>query len=408
MGDKLTPFVYANRVPQTAPMGAAQASSRVDVIPLSYGSPVSGSFPYEALQLAASEAILTQGNEALQYSGADGPAVVRKWIAERSALRGISTAPEKVLVTYGSGQAIDFACRAILEPGDHVWVESPTFFGALNIFRSSEAVLTAFPIDAEGLRVDLVEEALLAAAHAGEPLPKLLYCIPNYHNPGGVSLSVVRRKRLAELAQTYNFFILEDDAYSELNFEEEYLPAIYTFAPQRTIYLGTFSKTIAPGIRVGWAIASAEAIVKLGSFFHGSRASVFTQQIVANLLRSYSLEEHIKQLIDRYRKQRDSMLAAIDKYFGDSVEYTIPQGGFFVWLRFKEEVDTGELVKFAAERGVSFIDGRQFYLTPHEGKHEARLSFSYCEAESLELGVARLAEAYIAYLADRRNHFISE
>ncbi|MEI7026419.1 aminotransferase-like domain-containing protein [Paenibacillus sp. y28] len=400
MSEPMAPFLFARRVPQTAPMGAAQAANRTDVVPLSYGSPVSDAFPYEALQQSAAQAILVQGPAALQYSGANGPELVRTWIAARSALRGIQAAPENVLVTYGSGQAIDFACRAILEPGDHVWVESPTFFGALNTFRASEAKLTSFPIDEDGLRVDLVEAALEQAVRTGQPLPKLLYCIPNYHNPGGVSLSAERRKRLAALAEAYNFFILEDDAYSELNFEDSYLPAIYASAPRRTIYLGTFSKTIAPGIRVGWAIASQEAIGKLGTFFHGSRASVFTQQIVGNLLQSYSLEEHIGGLINRYRRQRDSLLHALDKHFGEAIEYTVPQGGFFVWLRFKEAVDTGELVRYAAEHGVSFIDGRQFYLSPNDGARYARLSFSYCEEEALELGVSRLAEAYEAYLAD--------
>lgn len=403
MGDKLAPFRFAKRVPQQSPMGAAQASNRTDVVPLSYGSPASASFPYDALQQAASDAILTQGHAALQYSGADGPAVVRQWIAERSALRGIHAAPQEVLVTYGSGQAIDFACRAILEPGDHVWVEAPTFFGALNTFRTSEAVLASFPIDEQGLRVDLVEEALEQAARENLPLPKLLYCIPNYHNPGGISLSVARRKRLAELALAYGFFILEDDAYSELNFGAAYLPAIYSFAPQRTIYLGTFSKTIAPSIRLGWAIASQDTAGKLGSFFHGSRASAFTQQIIGNLLSSYSLETHIGQLISRYREQRDSMLKALDKHLQGAVEYAIPEGGFFVWLRFKEEVDTGELVKYAAERGVSFIEGQQFYLSPEDGKRYARLSFSYCEAEALELGIIRLAEAYEDYLVAQTN-----
>ncbi|KQO01115.1 aminotransferase-like domain-containing protein [Paenibacillus sp. Leaf72] len=401
MGDKLAPFRFAKRVPQQAPMGAAQASNRTDVVPLSYGSPASASFPYDALQQAASDAIQTQGHAALQYSGADGPAVVRQWIAERSVLRGIHAAPQEVLVTYGSGQAIDFACRAILEPGDHVWVEAPTFFGALNTFRSSEAVLTSFPIDEQGLRVDLVEEALEQSARANLPLPKLLYCIPNYHNPGGISLSLSRRKRLAELALAYNFFILEDDAYSELNFGAVYLPAIYSFAPQRTIYLGTFSKTIAPSIRLGWAIASQDTAGKLGSFFHGSRASAFTQQIIGNLLSGYSLETHIEQLIARYREQRDSMLAALDKHLNGVVEYAVPEGGFFVWLRFKEEVDTGELVTYATERGVSFIDGRQFYLSPEDGKRYARLSFSYCEGEVLELGIIRLAEAYQDYRDDQ-------
>lgn len=407
MSEPIAPFVFARRVPQSAPMGAAQAAVRSDVVPLSYGSPISDAFPYQALEQASAQAIQAQGADALQYAGADGPSVVRKWIAARSSLRGIQAVPEQVLVTYGSGQAIDFASRAILEPGDHVWVESPTFFGALNTFRASEAVLTSFPIDSDGLKIDAVEEALEKAVRLNLPLPKLLYCIPNYHNPGGISLSAERRQRLAKLAEKYNFFILEDDAYSELNFEDNFLPAIYTFSPQRTIYLGTFSKTIAPGIRVGWALASQEVIGKLNTFFHGSRASVFTQQIVGNLLQNFGFENHIDELITRYRSQRDSLIAALDKHLGDAVEYTEPGGGFFVWLRFKQNIDTGELVRYAAEKGVSFIDGRQFYLNPDDGAQYARLSFSYCESDALELGVARLAEAYSAYLAERSESALS-
>ncbi len=392
----LQPFPYPNRIPKTPPIGAAQASSRSDLIPFSYGTPTSDAFPYDALRDAAVEAIIHEGRDALQYAGAGGPERVKRWIAERSGLRAIQTAADQVLVTYGSQQAIDYAVRALVEPGDEVWVEAPTYFGAVSTFRTAEAAIRSFPIDGHGLQVERVEAALQEAAQAGRPLPKLLYCMPNYHNPGGVSLSLKRRQRLGELAYRYNFFILEDDAYTELSFEGERLPSIYSFAPERVIYLSSFSKIIAPGIRLGWAISSAEVIRAMNSFFQGSKASVFSQEIVAQLLDKLPFTEHIDQLVARYRASRDVMVASLREHFGDEIAFQVPDGGFFIWLTFPGDTDTGEFVQDAAARGVSFLPGKQFFVEPQGSRH-ARLSFSYCDEQQIRQGVALLAEAYYDY-----------
>ncbi|MNI28725.1 2-aminoadipate transaminase [compost metagenome] len=220
--------------------------------------------------------------------------------------------------------------------------------------------------------------------------------MPNFQNPGGVILSLERRKKLAELAYTYNFFILEDDAYVELTFKGEHLPAIYSFAPERVIYLSTFSKIIAPGIRLGWAIASADVIRRMNTFFQGSKASVFSQEIAAQLLQHLPFEEHLQALNDRYRNSRNIMVDSLHEQFKDEVTFNVPEGGFFVWLTFPEDVDTSDFVQDALQRGVSFIDGKKFYVLP-EGARHARLSFSYCSDDQIRLGVKLLADAYRAY-----------
>lgn len=396
MTTRLQPFSYPSRIPETPPVGAAQASSRSDLIPFSYGTPSSDAFPYEALRDAAVEAIIREGRDALQYAGASGPDKVKRWIADRSRLRAIQATPDQVLVTYGSQQAIDYAARALLEPGDEVWLEAPTYFGAVSTFRTAEAVIRSFPIDGYGLQVEQVEAALQEAVEAGRPLPKLLYCMSNFHNPGGVSLSLERRQHLGKLAYQYNFFILEDDAYTELSFEGERLPSIYSFAPERVIYLSSFSKIIAPGIRLGWAIGSAEVIRAMNSFFQGSKASVFSQEIVAQLLEKLPFTEHIGQLAARYRASRDVMVASLREHFDDEITFQVPDGGFFIWLAFPESTDTGAFVQDAAARGVSFLPGGQFFVEP-QGRRYARLSFSYCDEQQIRKGVALLAEAYYHY-----------
>ena len=392
----LQPYQFAKRVPELSPIGAAQASSRSDLIPFSYGTPSSDLFPYEELQAAATAAIIQEGRDALQYAGAGGPSVVQQWIANRSQLRSIHAKSNQVLVTYGSQQAIDHAARTLLEPGDHVWLEAPTYFGAVNTFKASEAILTSFPIDGDGLQIDLIEAALIDAVTKHQPIPKFIYVMPNFQNPGGVSLSLERRERLAQLAYHYNFFILEDDAYVELAFEREHLPAIYSFAPERTIYLSSFSKIIAPGIRLGWAIASEDVIRRLNTFFQGSKASVFSQEIVAQLFNQLSFEDQVNRLITTYRSNRDVMVAELRNYFDEELSFEIPDGGFFVWIQFPEGVNTAEFVQDAQERGVSFIAGNQFFITS-EGARFARLSFSYCNEEQIKRGVKIFAEAYREY-----------
>lgn len=399
---QLKPYSFAKRVPFVSPTGAAQASSRSDLIPFSYGSPTSDAFPYEALKEAAVAAILQEGRDSLQYAGAGGPQVVKEWISVRSKLRSIEISPEYLLVTYGSQQAIDFAARTLLEPGDQVWLEAPTYFGAVSTFKTAEAIIQSFPIDEDGLQVEFVEKALKEATQLGKPIPKLLYCMPNFHNPAGVTLSLERRKRLAELAYEYNFYIIEDDAYAELTFDRNYLPAIYSFGPERVIYLSTFSKIIAPGIRLGWAISSPDVIRQMNTFFQGSKASVFSQEIVAQLFNNLSFDDHLVGLINMYKANRDLMVKLLREQFGDEISFEIPNGGFFIWVTFPEDVDTSGFVQDAFDRGVSFIAGKQFYVQA-EGARHARLSYSYCNEKQIKRGVELLAESYWNYVNTNRS-----
>lgn len=396
MASLVQSFAFARRIPQTPSIGSTTVTNP-DHVHLSFGFAAPDLFPIERLEQAASEAITLYGQKALQYSGSGGPAKIIGWIRNRSLQHGIHADADQVLVTYGSTQGIALAANVLLDPGDHVWVESPSFFSALQAFRVAEAKITSFPIDADGVRVALLEEALKEAKRTGKPIPKLFYTMPTYHNPGGVTLSLDRRRRLAELAKEYHFFILEDDAYAELNFTGDELPPLYTLCPDRVIYLNTFSKIIAPGIRLGWVIADQAIISKLKLLMLGGSTGVFTQEILAQLLEGFPFEEHLEQLRGHYRKQRDVMVAALQRHFGEHVTFHIPQGGFFLWLTFREDVNTARLLRHAEARGVSFVDGRSFYVQ-EEGFRHARLCFSYCSQEQIERGIRILADAYFDYL----------
>lgn len=392
-------FSFAKRIPATPSIGSTTVT-KPDHIHLSFGFAAPHLFPIEQLSRAAYEAVAQHGRQALQYSGSGGPRKILEWIQNRSLVHGIKAELNQIMVTYGSTQGIDLAARMLLDPGDHVWVESPSFFSALQAFRTAEAVITSFPIDEDGLRVDLLENALLEAGRNNKPIPKFIYTMPTYHNPGGVTLSNERRRRLAQLAETYNFFIVEDDAYSELNFSGRKFPPLYTLIPERVIYLNTFSKIIGPGLRLGWMIADKRVIEKARLLNLGGSIGVFTQEILAQLLDGFAFQEHVDQLILHYSEQRDVMAEAVQSSFGDHVTFHLPEGGFYIWLQFGKHVNTSDFLRDAAEMGVSFVDGKSFFAK-QEGYPYARLCFSYVSEEQIVRGVNILADAYFAYEEQR-------
>lgn len=294
--NSLKQFTFSKRFPNMPIIGSSFAGSLDHVIPLSYGFPAPESFPLETMVAATQAAMKTQGFGAMSYSGGTGTSHIVNWILERSKLRDVHAKEDQILVTAGSMQAIDLVARTLTDPGDEIWIEAPCFFGAIRTFNLAQVKLRSFPIDENGIMVDYVEKALLEATLQQKPIPKLLYIMPNYHNPGGVNLSVDRRRKLAELAYEYNFFILEDDAYVELSFDGTYLPSIHSFGPERVIYLSTFSKVIAPGIRLGWAIGLSEIITKMRILKTDGLTSVYVQEVVHNVLDQLDIEEHIKYL----------------------------------------------------------------------------------------------------------------
>lgn len=399
--DILKPFSFSKRFPETEVVGSAFARKQDNLIPLSFGFPAPESLPVDKMTAATEAAMVTQGRQALAYSGGTGPKNILNWIKERSKLREIEATENEIIVTAGSSQAIDLITRTLTDPGDELWVEAPTFFGALKTFRLAETKLFSFPIDENGLRVDLVEQELIERVKNNLPLPKLMYVIPNYQNPGGVNLSVERRKRLAELAYEYNFFIIEDDAYVELSFDKTYTAAIYSFGPERVIYLSTFSKIIAPGLRLGWAIGLKEVIEKMQILKTDGFTSVYVQEVTKNLLEQIDMDEQINNLNSLYLSRKNAMVSAIKQYFGEEVSFHEPHGGFFLWLTFPEHIDTSEFVEAAMIAGVSYIAGKHFFLQD-EGYNHMRLCFTFCKEEIIQEAIKRLANTYYEHVNSKR------
>lgn len=397
----LKPFSFSKRFPETEVVGSAFAGKQDHLIPLSFGFPAPESLPVDKMTAATEAAMITQGRQALAYSGGTGPKNIINWIKERSKLREITATEKEIIVTAGSSQAIDLITRTLTDPGDELWVEAPTFFGALKTFRLAETKLFSFPIDEYGLRVDLVEQELIDRVTNNLPLPKLMYVIPNYQNPGGVNLSIERRKRLAELAYEYNFFIIEDDAYVELSFDKTYIPAIYSFGPERVVYLSTFSKIIAPGLRLGWAIGLQEIIEKMQILKTDGFTSVYVQEVTKNLLEQIDMEEQINNLNSIYLSRKDAMVSAIRQYFGEEVSFHEPHGGFFLWLTFPDHIDTSEFADAAMIAGVSYIAGKHFFLE-NEGYNHMRLCFTFCKEEIIHEAIKRLANTYYEYVNSKQ------
>ncbi|GGG68456.1 aminotransferase-like domain-containing protein [Paenibacillus radicis (ex Gao et al. 2016)] len=391
MSKSIEASLFSRHLP--APSIGGTRISNPGHIHLSYGFPATDLLPVQELQAAAGNALQRERSDALHYTGAIGPGRVRDWVLNRVKKVGIEASAANFLPVFGAIQGIDLTSRILLTAGDEVWVERPTFFNALQSFRAAGASIRSFPVDEEGLRVDELEAALLAAVAAGEALPKLVYIMPNYHNPTGATLSTPRRQQLAKLAVDYNFFILEDDAYVELNISGESRPAVYTFAPERVIYVSTFSKTLGPGLRLGWIIASTEAIGYLATLSLGSQLNPFTQEIVGELLEEYDFDEQVNRLTDRYREQRDLMIGELEAALGSDIEVNVPDGGFFIWVKFGESINVNDFYQLAITKGVSFVAGNAFFHDG-QGSNYLRLCFSYCSMEQIARGVRALADSY--------------
>ncbi|MDM5333053.1 PLP-dependent aminotransferase family protein [Ureibacillus composti] len=385
-------YRYNKFLPITKSIGGTTETAE-EHVHFSFGYPSTESFPLQALAQSSATAILQDGRDSLHYSGGSGLAKVKEWIATKSEKVGISPNTQQILITAGASQGLDLAARVLLNEGEEAWVEAPSFFSAIRAFKLAGGVIRAFPIDQDGLRVDALEEALAQSSRNDEPLPKLVYTMPNYHNPGGINLSIERRVKLAQLAEQYGFYVLEDDAYGDLNYTDEQLPSIYSIIPDQTIYLGTFSKIIGPGLRVGWVIANEEVIDKMQVTQLGTSNNPFTQQLISQFIEENSLESHIEQLKLRYRHSRDVMVKALQEQFGENITFEIPKGGFFIWVTFQGEFDADLYTEIAFEHGVSIVSGTAFYEGTG-GENQIRLCFSYSSEEQIKRGVEKLAKAY--------------
>ncbi|WP_183192259.1 PLP-dependent aminotransferase family protein [Brevibacillus fluminis] len=372
------------------PPGAWIPKIPTDCIRLHRGYPASSLVPYDEIKSAVNTLIDNEHDLPLHYLGSAQVGLLKEKIQRRLSERGIVVKDAELLVTSGSSQALDLIARTLLDQTAVVFMEAPTYMEALETFKNYTKQVISVPIDEHGLKVDVLETLLLKRKQEQLPMPRFMYTIPSFHNPSGVTMNPERRHRLLQLASTFDFLIVEDDAYGELSFSEKPIPLKVTDPEQRVLHVGSLSKVVAPGMRIGW-IAGAEKLVSACNWFKKDLDHPFAQATIGTYLQHTDLEQHITQLRNAYRSRRDVLVAALEQSMPEYVKWTIPGGGYFVWLHVPN-VDTSLLLEKSLSEGVSFIPGKYFFLTPSEGKYYLRLSFSYEEPERMVEGIQKIGE----------------
>lgn len=376
----------------------AGATAPAGMIPLTYGFPDPGSFPIEALVEAATTVLRSHGRDALQYGPIAGPELLLDLLVSKLSHEEITAGRENLLVTSGGSQGIDLVTHLLVDAGDAIVVEAPSFIGALQTFRNAEAEIYEVPVDGYGLDTDALAQ-LLQVLEARGKRPKFIYTIPTFQNPTGVTLSAERRRALLGLAHRSGILVLEDDAYSELRLEGEALPSLYSLDPEgAVIQVRTFSKILAAGLRLGYLVAPRALLPRLMQLKVDVGTSPFATYLAASFAAGGSagslggwerLRAHIEVLRAVYRERRDAMLGALGEYAPPGVEWTHPQGGFFTWLTLPEGLDAAALLPAAAKEGVSYIPGASYFAHASGARH-LRLAFSFLPPSDLVEGVRRV------------------
>jgi DNA-binding transcriptional MocR family regulator len=372
-----------------------QNALRDDFVEFAFGEPDPSLLPVELVREAAAAALGAGGAAALAYGSNAGPEALRAAIADRCAAReGLALSPDDVLVSGGNSQALGQVMTMLTAPGDVVFVECPTYNLALGIIADHPVDVRGVPLDDEGLQVDALA-ALVREARAGGRRPRLLYTIPTFHNPAGVSLSAGRRAALLELARREELVLVEDDVYRELAFEGEAAPALRALDPEAPVVrLGSFAKTLAPGLRVGWIDAPADLRERLaahGVLESGGCVSQFSAHVIAALLASGAYDDHVAMLRRAYAARRDALLTSLSQSLPAGCSFVTPLGGFFVWVTLPEGLSASGLLTASERRRVAFAPGHRFCTDGSDGS--LRLAFSLYDEASLSEGARRLAAA---------------
>jgi len=366
-------------------------ASRPEVVSLAGGMPNLAALPLESLSIEVASLISKDGLVALQYGSAHGLPELRDQICEVMALEGISGHPDDVVVTVGSQMALDMVTRIFCDPGDVVIAEGPSYVGALGTFASYQADVVHVAMDADGLMPDALREALVAAESAGRRV-KFLYTIPNFHNPAGVTLAVARRAEILEICAAHRVLVVEDNPYGLLGFDGQTYPALRSMDQDNVVYLGSFSKTFAAGLRVGWVLAPHAVREKLMLAAEAATLCppTLNQMIVSRYLATHDWKGQIKSFQSAYRERRDALISALEQYLPAGCSWTVPAGGFFVWMTVPEGVDTKAMLPRAVTARVAYVSGTGFYADGF-GSRQLRLSFCYPTPERIQEGVRRLA-----------------
>ena len=372
-------------------------TSQPDIISFAGGLPAPEFFPIREVQEACRYILQNHGPIALQYSPTEGYQPLKEWLAETMSKYGIWVESDNIMMVNGSQQALDLVGKLFVDPDTCVVCSRPTYLGAIQAWDAYEARYCTVPMDEDGM---IVEE-LPPLLDKGKHRPRFVYVLPNFHNPAGTTLSQARREQLAEIARRYDLVIIEDDPYGELRFEGEDLTPLFRLAPERTIYLSTFSKTLAPGFRLAWVVAPKPIITRLVQAKQGAdlNTGAFIQMVVNDVCQRGILRQHVRRLRGIYRSRRDAMLDALQEHMPDGVTWTVPLGGLFLWVRTSDRIDTREFMKTAIAARVAFVPGFAFYPGEHGGEHSMRMNFSYCNEETINEGIYRLGVAMKKELA---------
>ena len=378
-------------------------TEKPEIISFAGGLPAPEVFPVEEVRAAAERALAERGPIALQYTTTEGYPPLRELLVRQMARHGIQVGPENVLITSGSQQALDFIGKLFLNPGDRVLTEQPTYLGALQAWNAYQAEYVPVPTDDDGIQTGPLAEAIRVG-------PKFLYLLPNFQNPAGVTMSLARRREVVKLADHYGTPIVEDDPYGQLRYEGEHLPSLVQVDAEmhreagraftgNVIYVSTFSKTLAPGLRIAWIVAPSEVIQRLVQIKQAAdlHTSTLCQHIAYEVAREGFLDRHVKLIRQVYGERRLVMLEALKASFPDRVRWTQPRGGLFLWVTLPAGLDTTELLKEAVREGVAFVPGGPFHPTGG-GQETMRLNFSYCPPETIREGIARLARVVKRHL----------
>jgi 2-aminoadipate transaminase len=361
-----------------------------EIISFAGGLPAGELFPIEKLVAVSAQVLREDGKLALQYSATEGYTPLREIIANQRMIKaGIKANTDNIMITNGSQQGLEFSAKIFIDKGDIIICESPSYLGAINAFKAYQPTFIEIPMDDNGMIVDELEKALIA-----HPEAKMIYTIPDFQNPSGKTMSVDRRKRVAELSKIYNIPVIEDCPYGELIFEGEVYPSIKSFDTEgNVIYLGTFSKTFCPGLRIGWVCAEPEIIQKYIIVKQGAdlQCSSISQRETALFMQQYDLNEHIANIRAIYKGRRDVMIESIENYFPKDVKYTRPKGGLFAWVELRNDLDASEILVEALKENVAFVPGGSFYANGGNKNH-FRLNYSSMNEELIVEGMKRLGK----------------
>jgi 2-aminoadipate transaminase len=363
-------------------------------ISLSGGYPDPAYYPWQLIAKLATESLEADYPRILAYGMPNGFPELRQWVAEHSLKNGVDVSPDQVIICDGSTETMSLVARLLLQPGDKMVMEAPSYSGAVSVFKMSGAHVEQIPMDSEGIDIEKLEAYCIQTKAEGRPL-KLVYIMPNYHNPLGTSTTLDRRQALVSLAQKYEFVILEDDAYIEFIYEGERLPSIKSFDTDgHVIYTSTFSKPLAPGLRLAWIIASPEIIMALARLKGNINMSAnhLGQAIALRYCKEGHIYKHIEKMNQIYKRKKDLMLTTLEQNMPDFVTWTKPSGGFFLWVEIEEgRVDGIELLKETNGK-VSYRPGDSFY-TDEQGLNQLRLCFTFETEANIEKGIIILADA---------------